>query len=220
MNVCKIQVEKTESPSSQRRKIPSRVVVRNRNTLPPRISTIDIQTTAATPARTTTSLNEIPKTTRRVLKRKLFSRTPPLTRRQPQVITTSIPETTTTATTTKITTTTLPPESVNYSSENFDDEEISSILPALTSVRPRKTPAPIFIDPATRSLKTFPPPPIQLVETSTLRPTTTFDQILEHQYKIKGLDKDFEEEKLERYANHQEEDDKLIGVLGSQVIIA
>lgn len=192
------------------------MVVRNRNTLPPRVSSTDIQTTTATPARTTTSLNEIQKTTRRVLKRKLFSRTPPLSRRQPPVITTSIPETTTTI---KIITTTLPPEKVeNYSSENFDDEEISSILPALTSVRPRKTPAPIFIDPATRSLKTF--PPFQLDETSTLRPTTTFDQILEHQYKIKGLDKDFEEEKLERYANHQEEDDKLIGVLGSQVIIA
>lgn len=57
-------------------------------------------------------------------------------------------------------------------------------------------------------------------ETSTTKQTaTSFDQILQHQYKIKGLDKDFEDEKFDRYENHQEEDEKLIGVLGSQVIL-
>jgi hypothetical protein len=79
---------------------------------------------------------------------------------------------------------------------------------------PRKTPAPIYIDSATRSVKTFPP----TIQTSTLRPTTSFDEILEHQFKIKGLDKDYVDDKFERFGNQQpEEEEKLIGVLGSQV---
>lgn len=83
------------------------------------------------------------------------------------------------------------------------DEEVASVLPALTSVMPRQTQLP-----STRAIQTF-SQSSNLIETSS-NPTTSFEKILEHQYKIKGLDKDYEDEKVE-------EDEKLIGVLGSQV---
>lgn len=191
-----------------RRKIPNRAAVRNRNTFTPRTS---IQTTAVPIERTTiatTTLSERPTT--RVVRRKLVSRTPPLSRRA-QVVTSPVPTTTTTTTST----TTQKPEIY----ENFDDEEIASILPALTSVMPRRTPSPPSIIDTHIDTKSIQIPIHE--DTSTVRPTTTFDQILEHQYKIKGLDKDFEEDRIEQqhYKNHQmDDDDKLIGVLGSQVI--
>lgn len=170
-------------------------MVRNRNTLPLRSSTVAISTTTVAPITT----SENPKTTPRVFRRKLISRTPPLSRRTQQV---TAPSSTTT------TSTQIP---AIYSNESIDDE-VASILPALTSAKPRK---PSFsFDVATKAITTIQP---TFIDTSTSKPTTTFDQILQHQYKIKGLDKDYEDEKFERYENHQGEDEKLIGVLGSQV---
>lgn len=171
--------------------------------MPLRSSTVVISTTTVAPIRTTVSpitASEKPKTTPRVVRRKLISRTPPLSRRTQEI--TTLPSTTTSSTTQS-------PEI--YSNESLD-EDVASILPALTSVKPRKTS--ISHDSDTKVISTIQP---ILYETSTLKPTTTFDQILQHQYKIKGLDKDYEDEKFERYENHQEEDEKLIGVLGSQV---
>jgi len=98
---------------------------------------------------------------------------------------------------------------VTESSVSYDfDEEIASILPALTSVRPRKPSSnnSLNIDHQSDSLA------INHIEGTSINENTpnSFDKILEHQYKIKGLDKDYEDEKIE-------EDEKLIGVLGSQV---
>lgn len=98
---------------------------------------------------------------------------------------------------------------VTESSVKYDfDEEIASILPALTSVRPRKPSSnnSLNIDHQSDSLA------INHIEATSINENTpnSFDKILEHQYKIKGLDKDYEDEKIE-------EDEKLIGVLGSQV---
>jgi hypothetical protein len=107
--------------------------------------------------------------------------------------------------------------SIDYnkiSKEEQFNEEIGGILPALTSVMPRKTQAPVF-EHSTHAIKSIDFEP-NVVETSSIKPslTTSFEKILEHQYKIKGLDKDYEDEKLEE----EEEEEKLIGVLGSQVL--
>lgn len=113
------------------------------------------------------------------------------------------------ATTSSTTTTTSTTEIVPFFSNDLD-YDVASVFSALTSVRPRKTQI-VNINSATRSLKTVTAAPL-INETSSLKtpPTTTFDKILEHQYKIKGLDKDYQEEKVE-------DEEKLIGVLGSQV---
>lgn len=141
-----------------------------------------------------TKTSELPKTTAKIIRRKLISRTPPLSRR-----TTTTPET---------------EISKNSSSENLDDAVVS-VLPALTSVNTQR-PAHLIGNLTRTRIQPF---LVETVETTTPKETTAFDQILLHQYKIKGLDKDYDEEKMERDTNLQEEDEKLIGVLGSQVCI-
>jgi hypothetical protein len=78
------------------------------------------------------------------------------------------------------------------------DDSVASVLPALTSVSVQK-------------------PSVISENVSKTSNLTTFDQILQHQYKIKGLDKDYEDERYDQYEKHQKENEKLIGVLGSQV---
>lgn len=112
---------------------------------------------------------------------------------------------------TTVITTTLPPP-VEYSSlsANFGfDEEIASVLPALTSVKPRKN---LIFNDTINDFHHKEPVEYNHIETTSLKDNqeNSFEKILEHQYKIKGLDKDYEDEPLE-------EDEKLIGVLGSQV---
>lgn len=77
----------------------------------------------------------------------------------------------------------------------------------MTSVKPRKA-SPV-VETSTSTLK--PQSFISFEPVQTIDPAlTSFDKILEHQYKIKGLDISSEE---------TYEDEKLIGVLGSQVRI-
>lgn len=83
---------------------------------------------------------------------------------------------------------------------NSSDEGVLSVLPALIGSTTKSRVQPFLSEAST--------------DASTFQDPTTFDEILQHQYKIKGLDKDYEDEKFE---NHQEENEKLIGVLGSQV---
>lgn len=91
-------------------------------------------------------------------------------------------------------------------SETIDDE-VAGVLPALTSVKPRKTFRPV-IEATTLALQTA--QPIQPeVEQKVERQPSSFDKILEQQYKIKGIDVNDEDS--------YEEDERLIGVLGSQV---
>lgn len=96
---------------------------------------------------------------------------------------------------------------ISSSSSEGLDEEIASVLPALTSVKPRKTLV------AYNNSATY-PITLNHIEATPLKNSevNSFDKILEHQYKIKGLDKDYEDETTEA------EDEKLIGVMGSQVI--
>ncbi|KAG5679148.1 hypothetical protein PVAND_008739 [Polypedilum vanderplanki] len=202
----------TVGPTSVR-KNQARVTIRARNPLTSRRTT-DATTLPATTTSVKTSpvflTTNRPRTTRIVRKRITNTATTPgktvTVSTTPQ---TTIPSTTTTS----LSKTSRFPVIEQFSNEL--DDEVASILPALTSVRPRKAPQPVTVinsDIAThRALKTIPITPIQ-IETSSIKsiPTTTFDKILEHQYKIKGLDVDFEEEKVE-------EEEKLIGVLGSQV---
>lgn len=134
-----------------------------------------------TPTPTTTLLSTVlPKFTRKVQRRKIARTT----------IIARIHQTTTPA------------------SARFTDsiEEISSVLPALTSVKPRKTSKPPP-ETTTRAVKKNQPIQVDDIETKLVQ--SSFDKILKQQYKIKGLDIDSEE--------NYEEDEKLIGVLGSQV---
>lgn len=95
--------------------------------------------------------------------------------------------------------------------KNFSDidDDIASILPALTSTKPRKTTNAF----ATYAKVTNKPP---VNETLT---NYSFDQILQHQYKIKGLNEDFENEKFDTVykKSNEKEQEKFIGLLGSQV---
>lgn len=91
------------------------------------------------------------------------------------------------------------------------DDEVAGVLPALTSVKPRKTFRPV-IESTTRALQTVTPNHNQLKENEQKaeeRKQSSFDKILEQQYKIKGIDVNDEDS--------YEEDERLIGVLGSQV---
>lgn len=170
----------------------TRIVVRNRITRPP--------TTTTT---TTLQPTEMPKVSRKTLRRKI-TRNPNQT--TPRVQTTSTAKAQTAPTTTTTTTTKKPTTSKAY--EQFSeiiDDEIAGVLPALTSAKPRKPLRPAY-ETTTRALQL---PFNQLEKEQKFRPSpTSFEKILEHQYKIKGLDISSEE---------TYEDDKLIGVLGSQV---
>lgn len=110
-------------------------------------------------------------------------------------------------TTKRLTTTTSLPVTRNYEqfSEEFD-EEVGGVLPALTSVNPKKTFRPSS-ESTTKAVKTIQQNQLEFEQKAERRPTS-FDEILEQQYKIKGLDISSEE---------TYEDEKLIGVLGSQV---
>lgn len=74
-------------------------------------------------------------------------------------------------------------------------EDVASVLPAFTSAKPRKSLS--AIEATTQALK-------QVQQTHETIPQSSFDKILEQQYKIKGIEENYE-------------DEKLIGVLGSQV---
>jgi hypothetical protein len=157
----------------------TRVVPTRSTTIKPR--TTELITTTTTPFRTTTELTTRVPTTR-VVRRKIA-----------RPVTTRKPETTTTTT------------EIPISNETLDDE-IASILPALTSVKPRKQP----IDTSTRAVSIV----ANNIETSSIKvnPTTTsIDEIIEHQNKIKGIITDYDE--------NNEKDEKLIGVMGSQVML-
>jgi hypothetical protein len=113
-----------------------------------------------------------------------------------------------TLTTTTATTTTTKPMILKSTINDEFNEEIASVLPALTSVRPRKPSINNTLNNDYQSNSLV----INHIDTTSTNENApnSFDKILEHQYKIKGLDKDYEDEKVE-------EDEKLIGVLGSQV---
>lgn len=159
----------------------TRLVIRNRISV-----TRTTTTTPAPPPATTKTAKPtvLPKATRKVMRRKI-TRIPNLT--------------TKTEATTK-----------NY--EQFIeviDDEIAGVLPALTSAKPRKSfrPATTLIESTTRALLTL--QPNQFEEQKVERKQSSFDKILEQQYKIKGIDVNDEDS--------YEEDERLIGVLGSQV---
>lgn len=151
----------------------SRIVIRNRNSV--------TRTTTAKP--TTLPTTELPKLTRKVMRRKI-TRNPNVTR--------------------KVQTTT-----VNYErfSEGIDDE-LASVLPALTTARPRKPFKPAK-EITTQAAPKLQPNRIEETVQKVDRKPSSFDEILQQQYKIKGIDVSSEE--------NYEEDERLIGVLGSQV---
>lgn len=167
----------------------TRLVVRNRNSV-----TRTTTTTTAAPS-TTIKPTQVPKAIRKVMRRKI-TRNP--------IFTTKVP------TTLKVETTTIP-ESTTQNYEQFSegiDDEIAGVLPALTSAKPRKTFKPVsVVEATTRALQVQPNQ--LLVEEKVERKQTSFDKLLQQQYKIKGLDISDEES--------YEEDERLIGVLGSQV---
>lgn len=170
----------------------TRLVVRNRNS-------ITRATTAAPPTTSNKPVTELPKAIRKVMRRKI-TRNPTLTTR--------VPSTTRLQTTTSTTTT--EPTTPNYEqfSEGIDDE-IAGVLPALTSAKPRKTFTPTVIEATTRALQQIQPNQFLVEEKVERKQQTQFDKLLEQQYKIKGLDISDEDS--------YEEDERLIGVLGSQV---
>lgn len=180
----------------------TRVVVRNRSNF----SRSPTRTTQLTSSVVST---EATKTSRKTVRRKI-SRNP--TRTTEAAATTRIEKTTrapTTTTTKKVITTTEIPSMIQQDYGKFSDEfsdDIASVLPALTSAQPRR---PVRIESTTRALA-LAQQPNQLfeLEPKEQRKQSSFDEILEQQYKIKGIDISSEE----RY-----EDEKLIGVLGSQV---
>lgn len=98
---------------------------------------------------------------------------------------------------------------VNYErfSEGIDDE-LASVLPALTSARPRKPFKPAK-EITTQAAPKLQPNRIEETVQKVDRKPSSFDEILQQQYKIKGIDVSSEE--------NYEEDERLIGVLGSQV---
>lgn len=193
----------------------TRVVVRNRNSF------------TRSPTRTTHAITSsevtaepqknIRKTVRRKITRSPITRTTAATKTTSKKIektttseTTRLPSPTKIQTTTKIAATTeipstIPPDYEKFSEEFSDD--IASVLPALTSAKPRK-PSTTFIEATTRALKQVQPK--WEFEPKEERKQSSFDEILEQQYKIKGIDISSEE-------NY--EDEKLIGVLGSQVCL-
>ena len=133
-----------------------------------------------------------------------------ITRNPSLVSTTKIPSTVKFQTTAR-TTTTLETTTQNYEqfSEGIDDE-IAGVLPALTSAKPRKTFKPVTVEATTRVLQRVEPNQFLVEEKVERKQTqTSFDKLLEQQYKIKGLDISDEDS--------YEDDERLIGVLGSQV---
>lgn len=133
------------------------------------------------PPTTTTQFIELPKVSRKTLRRKV-TRNPISTTQAP----TAPPA---------------PPKNYDQFSDVIDDD-IAGVLPALTSAKPRKTSP--NVETSTLKLPFINFEPVQTIDPA----LNSFDKILEHQYKIKGLDISSEETYV---------DEKLIGVLGSQV---
>lgn len=163
----------------------TRIVLKSRNSIartspkPPATTTTTIVTTFPT--------TQLPKTIKKSVRRKITR------------IPNSDPKSVQTTTTVK-----------NYEqfSEGIDDD-IASILPALTSAKPR----PPLRVPTTRQLtetttRGVQDPQSNKIDDFQQRNPSSFDNILQQQYKIKGIDVSEE---------NYEEDERLIGVLGSQV---
>jgi hypothetical protein len=99
-------------------------------------------------------------------------------------------------------------------SEGIDDD-VASILPALTSAKPRPSPFKfpttrlLNIETSTTAVQNPQPNQIEDLQLKQQRKPSSFDEILQQQYKIKGIDVTSEE--------NYEQDERLIGVLGSQV---
>lgn len=170
----------------------------------------DATTPLSTTVLTTTSTTLRPRTTRIVRKRVSTARRVLTTTESAPILSVAPLKKSTTVKSIK-TTTSEPPIEISSLSSNYGlDDEIASVLPALTSVKPRKTL--IFNDSLVKDFHHKDAVVYNHIESTSVKDDSenSFDKILEHQYKIKGLDKDYEDENLE-------EDEKLIGVLGSQV---
>lgn len=179
----------------------TRLVIRNRNSF-------TRPTTTATPKTTTIKPAEPNKAIRKVMRRKIT--------RNPVILTTTTTSTTTAPTTTTVRTTTTAVEVTTQNYEQFSegiDDETAGVLPALTSVKPRRTFKTIATsttdaEATTRGFAQTQPNQF-FAEEKVEKQKTSFDKLLEQQYKIKGLDISDEES--------YEDDERLIGVLGSQV---
>lgn len=141
--------------------------------------------------------------------------------------------TTTTTTTTSTPPTTLHPTLYQIASSEEVNDELASVLPAITSARPRQQQHPknqpkaanhqynnqFTFDSSSEGFVPFIPNYIEstaqpLVREQQQPPQSqqpTYEQYLKQQFKIKGLDIESTEEAM------YNEDEKLIGVLGSQV---
>jgi hypothetical protein len=231
------------APIFQRRNN-TRVVVRGRGTRVPAASARSTSILTTTTAASTTEIVEI-RPTRRGIRRKTTAKsssTPnnlsvipvsrnaavAITRRPFTKPTTTATTTTTVRTTqkptTRLTTTTTTTERAISSEEVSDD--VANILPAITSARPRPTNYKnqssfvqqhqhFTFDSSTEGFVPFIPNFLESTAESLTREQVpaTYDQYLQQQYKIKGLDVESQEEEQSSY----NEDEKLIGVLGSQV---
>lgn len=160
----------------------TRIVLKSRNS----IVRTSPKPSATTTIITTIPATELPKAIKKSVRRKI-TRNPNPTKNV---------QTTTTV------------KSYEQFSEGIDDD-IASILPALTSAKPR---SPLRI-PTTRQLAETTTRAVQNPQSNKIfdfqqRNPSSFDNILQQQYKIKGIDVSEE---------NYEEDERLIGVLGSQV---
>lgn len=233
------------APIFQRRNN-TRVVVRGRGTRVPAASARSTSILTTTTAASTTEVVEI-RPTRRGIRRKTTTKSSstlnnlsviPVSRKAAVAITrrpftkpTTTATTTTTVRTTQkptttrtTTTTTTTTERAVASSEEVSDD-VANILPAITSARPRPNyknqssfvqPNQHFtFDSSTEGFVPFIPNFLESTAESLTREQvpSTYDQYLQQQYKIKGLDVESQEEEQASY----NEDEKLIGVLGSQV---
>jgi hypothetical protein len=170
--------------------------VRNRNSPTKRTVTTTTQPTTIAP------ITEAAKTSRKVVRRK--------NTRNPNAVRKTNSPTPAPTTTTSKPTTTKASTTLNY--ELFTEvirDEIASNLAALTSVKPSRRIIRPVVESTTRALQTQQPNNIEIVEKKEDFKPSSFDDLLQQQYKIKGLDINSEE--------HYEEDERLIGVLGSQV---
>jgi hypothetical protein len=166
----------------------TRIVLKNRNKI---VRTSPKPQAIITTIATTIQATELPKVTRTFLRRKI-TRNP------------NGPK--------KAQTTTI--KNYEQFSEGIDDD-IASILPALTSAKPRQPPPrppttrQLNIESSTHAVQNSQPNQIEDLQPKQHRKPSSFDEILQQQYKIKGIDVSSEE--------NYEEDERLIGVLGSQV---
>jgi hypothetical protein len=104
----------------------------------------------------------------------------------------------------------------NYEAFSEEIDEIASVLPALTSARPRPSPIrpqttsrQLNIEQTTQLIQNLQQNEIEDFQQIQQKNPSSFDEILKQQYKIKGIDMTSEE--------NYGEDERLIGVLGSQV---